>query len=58
MNQKTSPRIRRREFPPAVEARPVDDATRIMQRLLFFLSEEIEALRNELAVAIPMWQNF
>ena len=29
-----------------------------MQRLLSFLSEEIEALRNELAVAIPMWKNF
>ena len=29
-----------------------------MQRLLPFLSEEIEALRNELAVVIPMWKNF
>jgi len=47
----------REELERAVEARPVDDATRIMQRLLSFLSEEIEVLRNELAVTIPMWQN-
>lgn len=48
----------REELERAVEARPIDDATRIMQRLLSFLSEEIEALRNELVAAIPMRQNF
>ena len=41
------------ELEGAVEVRPVDDATRMMQRLLSFLSQEIDALRSELAVAIP-----
>lgn len=44
------------ELERAIEARPADDATRMMQRLLSFLSQEIEALRSELAVAIPMLQ--
>jgi hypothetical protein len=44
------------ELQRAIEARPADDATRMMQRLLSFLSQEIEALRSELAVTIPMWQ--
>ena len=39
------------------EARPADDATRMMQRLFSFLSQEIEALRSELAAAIPIWQS-
>lgn len=43
------------ELQHSIEARPTDDATRIMQRLLSFLSEEIQALKNELTVAIPMW---
>ena len=45
------------ELKRTVEAQPADDATQMMQRLLSFLSEEIEALRSELAVAIPMWQS-
>ena len=45
------------ELECAIEARPADDATRMMHRLLSFLSQEIEALRSELAVAIPMWQS-
>ena len=43
------------ELERAIAAQPADDATRMMQRLLSFLSEEIEALRSELAIAIPMW---
>ena len=45
------------ELERAIEARPADDATRMMQRLLSFLSQEIEALRSELAVTIPVWQS-
>ena len=45
------------ELERAIEARPANDATQMMQRLLSFLSQEIGALRSELAVAIPMWQS-
>ncbi len=43
----------RKELECVVEVRPADDATQIMHRLLSFLSQEIEALRSELAVDIP-----
>ncbi len=46
------------ELKRVIEARPTDEVTRTIQRLLSFLSQEIEVLRNELSVAIPMWQNF
>ena len=45
------------ELESVIEARPVDDATQIMSHLLSFLSLEIEVLRSELAVTIPMWQS-
>ena len=45
------------ELERAIEARPANDATQMMQRLLSFLSQEIGALRSELAVAIPMWRS-
>ncbi len=48
----------RDELERTIATRPLDDATRMMQRLLSFLSQEIEVLRSELTVAIPMWQNF
>ena len=46
------------ELERALEKHPTDNTTQIMQRLLSFLSEEIEALRSELAGAIPMWRDF
>ncbi|MXY26781.1 HNH endonuclease [Candidatus Poribacteria bacterium] len=41
------------ELKRIIEARPTNAATQMMRRLLTFLSEEIKALRSELAVAIP-----
>ena len=46
------------EFEHNVEALPTDEASQMMRRLLSFLFHEIEALRRELALAIPIWQSF
>lgn len=45
------------ELERAIEAQPANDATQVIQRLLSFLSQEIEALRSELSLAILMWQS-
>ena len=43
----------RRDLEHTIDVRPADEATQMMHSLLSFLSQEIEALRSELAIAIP-----
>lgn len=44
------------ELEQSIGNRLEDDTTQIMLELFSFLSQEIEVLRDELTVAIPMWQ--